>query len=107
MFKKIIYWLGIIAAAIGAFILGRGINRVGISRANGIADDIGGGIGRAGDNNRDVTDGIERAEERTVRAEERTERAEELVEDTKRNNRDALDSVRRAKDILNKAKARN
>lgn len=93
MFKKIIYWLGIIAAAIGAFILGRGINRGGVSRANGIADDIGDGLDRARENNRDVTDG--------------TERAEKLVEDTKRNNRDAINSVRRAKDILSKAKARN
>ena len=93
MFKKIITWLGIIAAAVGAFILGRGINRGGVSRADGIADNIGDGIDRAGKNNRDITDGIERAEE--------------LVKDTKRNNRDAINSVRRAKDILSKAKARN
>jgi hypothetical protein len=99
VFKKIITWIGIVAAAVLAFILGRGTDRPGVGRADAVADDIGNGIDTARENNNEIKSGIERAEDRA-------ERIEKLIDDTRKNNRDALDSVKRAKNILNSAKSR-
>jgi hypothetical protein len=100
VFKKIITWLGVIVAAVCAFILGRSFNRGGVSRADGIADDIGNGLDRAGENNRDLTNGISRVKERT-------DSIGELVNDADGDNKNAVGAIRRAKEILNNAKARN
>ena len=94
MFKKILIVIGGAFLAVLGFILGRrNSDGRGVRGDNGIVDDLGDGIDRASENNRQLGD--------------RIESSQELTADAKKHNRSALDANRNAQELLKRARLKS